>query len=754
MPPVNFHVVFIATSTDEKIRDLNLIASKKNLPLKFFNLRELHALVGVLHNTVEDGNDAEANAGLKLEGVKSKIEKCRDHPQAVEIFLRKHGIDSFDPARIWFGAEDSGVTLPKEIWENLPKKIFDAVPAKTNKLMSELVSRPGVETAPFLSATLGAENIQSLIEEGIKNLARRQNYFIDLSKLEFDDKSAIKMESMALYPDRDDPSLLRPHVITSEGNVTNSYASSPYTDPDKIGGHASNYDYIMPKRNHTKDKRTASEAGLSYIIRHSAREAAISDMIYQINHVSDADHQLASVPFDQRHDLETGIAKNPDPFTVGIMNIGNAAEAANMLMAINTLGYKNPRINHMQAYVQPQDENPPEDALLMDKATFYLSYPERMLAKSDGIVLLPDSVRTATHPEASFPDRQASLDEKLYTLNSLVVAKQLMPRDMKKSIVIINTDHSWDEAIEIHTKLANSQMTKDFNKAIAPQLEGVKITSNGYFDIINGGEYDAAIKAAAVLMKDKSLTYHRVESAPPQTYQEGPDCKDRRDLISIFCSASSENTLLNQHISEITSRYMEKGKGIISGGGDRYAMGAILHGAQSFRKKFRGDLRDMPPVVAISTQPIAASETEKGKLHDDYTYKELTDNIYTRMAKMLVTSEKSVVAPGGAGTMQEWMGFNLLKRKMPEAFGHKKLVIFDPALLPDSSKLTSLKNRVFDKVLSIYFKDEYHVMLTRRPNGHDIQIASTVDSVLNDGKKPAGPWVSDDLRKGGYSAAR
>ena len=742
MGNLNQHVVFIATSTQEKIRDLNLIAQYKQLPITFFNLNQLPELVGVLHNTKEDGENAKDNAGKKLDGVKAKITTCRAHPKDIEAFCRHHGIENYSPERVWFGTEDSGVTLPKEIWSHLPKKIFSAMPDDVRARLEKLTKGPGVETAPFLSAALGSENIRLLIEEGLKNFAKHNNYFIDPAQLQFDEECVIKLENMALPAKNKDNS--GPLVITPEGKTSNNYVYSPYVHSDEIGRQATNYDYVKPKGLSSKSKLTATELGSDYITKHSARANAIDDMVRTINTLVDSKHVLKRAVGDQRYDLVTDIVKEPAEFTVGIVNFSNPVEAADMLQEINQLGIKSWRINHMRAYLANAHEKPRADLSIMDKAIFHLSYPERLLSKSDGVVLLPDSVRMLSHPDQRLPDRLSALDEKLYILNSLVVAKQLSPRDMNKSFVIINTDHSWDDALKIHAKLANCKMTKDYLISIAPRLESLSVTSNGYFDVINGGnahddatsavlKYKAAVKGAAILMKDKSLSYHRANNPSPQTSQEGTPCVDRKDLISVFCSASCENALLNELVSAISFGFAKTGKALICGGGDRYTMGSILEGVQKYRKSLNSGEDDISYIAGISTKPIAASETNNGRLHQDYNYRELTKDIYVRMAKMLIPSEKVIVAPGGAGTMQEWMGLNLLKREMPEVFGNKKLTIFDPNLIPSTSKLMDLQNHVFKSVLKTYFGNQYYAFESgKKPAGLDnISIARTVTEVLN-----------------------
>src|SRR6185312_3703948 len=127
--PIAYHTVFLATSTEEKIRDLNIVAEHKRLPLRFFNLREL---VGTLHNAIEDGGSAKENATKKLKGAKKKIQQCRDNPNAVKAFCEKRGID-YAPERIWFGTEDSGVIMPREIWDHIPAEVFSLLPESTAK---------------------------------------------------------------------------------------------------------------------------------------------------------------------------------------------------------------------------------------------------------------------------------------------------------------------------------------------------------------------------------------------------------------------------------------------------------------------------------------------------------------------------------------------------------------------------------------------------------------------------------------------
>jgi predicted Rossmann-fold nucleotide-binding protein len=193
--------------------------------------------------------------------------------------------------------------------------------------------------------------------------------------------------------------------------------------------------------------------------------------------------------------------------------------------------------------------------------------------------------------------------------------------------------------------------------------------------------------------------------------------------VAIFCSASCENAPLNQYVSKLSKKLVKEKRAIICGGGDRYTMGAILDGVRDAREIFRGkgkytdiELKAKGHITGISTWPIAAAETDKGTISPDYSFRELAGDIYERMAKMLVPAQTVVVAPGGAGTIQEWMGLNILKEKMPGLFKDKKLVVFDPDLLSnpdplsgiggDETPSSSLQNKVFDKILAIVLKGE------------------------------------------------
>lgn len=736
---VKHHAVFLATSTDEKVRDFNIAAEAKHLPISFFNLKDL---VGTLHNTLEDGGSADENAWKKFGGAAAEIAAIRNDPVAIEQFCRQRGIANYAQERVWFATEDSGVTMPQEIWDNIPRDIFSVFSEDVMDRLHKLESGPGVETAPFLSATLGSSNIQQIIAAGFSEYAKKQDYFLSLHEMDnrllFKEESVLKIQNlMPVALDTHDvstPQSLDTYpVLTASGVVYNGYSHSPYSHPDVVGGRASNYKVVFPRRRNPGHK-TAAELGVKYIAQHSARAKLLDDLMVKINEQVQPEHALKPAVGDDKYDLAFGIAAHPEEFVVGMLNAGRHGNRK-MDEALAHEG------NHLKSYLPPHDETPPETSNAVELATFHLSRPERILAKSDGLVLLPDS--------ACPPEERMSLDEKLYMLESIVVAKQLVTRDKDKPVAIVNSDHSWDEAIRIHTALADCQMTKDhalplsyrFLDANPPEgLTGIDaaVTGNGYFSIINRNNYEEGMKAAAFILKDKSLTYHRINEPPPKTSKEGIP-PTQKGLVAIFCSASSENAPLNRFGSEIARRLAEMGKGIICGGGDRYTMGAILDGVKQFRdtcvNMTRNALKKAAYIAGISTYPIAAAETNKGVMPEDYSYRELTENIYERMAKMIVPAETVLIEPGGAGTMQEWMGFNLLKKKMPALCKSKKLVVFDPDLMAHGhqspAEPSSLQNSVFAQVLDIMFQGNANqYRLNSRFNGTGTYVVSTTDEAV------------------------
>jgi len=774
MADIRFHAVFIATSTPEKVRDLNIVAEAKRLPMKFFRLNEL---AGTMHNTLEDGDSAQENSEKKLMGAAKQIERFRKDPVAVREFLLKRGLDC-PPDRIWFGAEDSGVTLPKEIWDNIPQQVFSTLPDEVSERLGKQISGPGVDTAPFLSATLGTANISNIVEQGMAAYVQRghmrakeadENYVPDVPHNAVSPQSLLFREECVISLQQMQPESGEINIpLIAKGTIHNRYADTPYVHPDPVGGQTSNFALVMPRRRNP-GKKTAAELGLEYIGRHSARSAAVDDLARQIHERAEKpENKIVQLEEEQKNELITGLATRPDQydeelklpthtyldmkqfplayFNVGIVG-GNSATLDHELSdrSIHAHQHSEPHLKEAPLHL----EDPTE------LANWYLSWPDRLLKKNDGLILMSDSM--SAHP--------MKLEDKLYLLQSLVVAKQLIPRDMNKQITIINTDHSWDDAIRIHAGLARVAMTKDNAISMSPKLQGVcEITSNSYFDTINKAQSDdAALQAAALLMKERSHSYHRTKDIPPIVSREGtaPEhwghgdhkpaashTKERRqkDKVAIFCSASNENSSLNRFVSDIAYKLVEKGKGIICGGGDRYTMGAILLGVELFRQTLTtlsDRVKKLTAYIAgYSTHPIAASETNEGVMPESYSYRELTTDIYERMAKMMVNANTIMVAPGGAGTIQEWMGFNLLQRKMPEIFRKKKLVVFDPDLLANPEhaaiadevvqRTSSFQNRVFDKVLDIAFHGEtMKYRLNRNFNSSGISIVSSVDEAVS-----------------------
>src|SRR3954470_20967960 len=104
-------LVFLGTSTNEKLRDFKYICEQKSLPIHFLDLRKL---LDAFHSADETGGKYKSNVRAKLGDVENSISMiARD-----EDFLRKkceeYGF-AYDPAHIYFATEDGGVGVCKDI---------------------------------------------------------------------------------------------------------------------------------------------------------------------------------------------------------------------------------------------------------------------------------------------------------------------------------------------------------------------------------------------------------------------------------------------------------------------------------------------------------------------------------------------------------------------------------------------------------------------------------------------------------------
>lgn len=710
-PKAQWHVVFVASSTPEKLRDMQLIAQEKRLPIIFADFREIS---GNFHQVDETAGNFKGNAKLKSEGVKDLIARLHidteDNKRNSTIgrWCEDNGHE-FNPNRIHVLTEDSGFSMPKALWDAVDKT---GIPKETLDRING--DGPGVETGPVLSALLGAGT-----------LYRRLRIAADELGIDINDPNAATARdfSTAVLTN-----LGRGGTHTFQNSVTN-YLMLNQQELDQsqtLGDSATrqvNYRFVRPK---SRLGESANQLGAEYITKYGPRAELVNEVAAAIG----AKKLPSQAPLPERR-----WSRN---FNVAVLHDYDGMKRLNFYdLSERSTGYDMaketaPDVRETQfasalkrpilAYSEPPAK----------QAETILRHIEDMLVASDAVILPP-------HTEA---DDDLTKFQAIYDLMSITVAKQLNPRDSNKPVILLNHRKDgvgyWDDAIKIHYDLANQFFTKEhailLPSSVHDDNEHVTAHSNGYFHVVTGDNMAKLNKAAIAILEKERHGFVPHRHTPEHTEIHGkPADRDERFKVAIFCSASNENTVLNHNVRTLSHDLAAKNFGIVYGGGDKYTMGAVLDGVRDYRRelvkggKSKKDAKAATYIAGISTENIAVSETKNARLSTDLNYSELTKDIYERMAKMLAASDVLVVAPGGAGTVQEWMAAMILRKTVP-AFADKPIIVYNPKLLDDSEK------KVWDTTLNTILGKDYNELSKEERKQRRKELGITLKDNIDDVK--------------------
>jgi predicted Rossmann-fold nucleotide-binding protein len=664
-PPI---VIFVASTTPEKLRDFQAIAESRRVPVHFEDIRKL---IKMFHSIDEVAGKFSGNAEAKLQGIDRYMYRFQHNPEVIEQYCQEHGI-AFKKDHIYFATEDTGFSVPKRVWDAVDKNGIPKEKLRSIEKQGDGVSGPGVETGPVVSATLGGKILAERIFKAVDKVCSPEE---DVKMYEH---STVTMKCLT------DPETAPPMHFYKQ--VTNHLLRPQPGRIDIFDEKIATHHFM--RCNGSRDKSCA-DMGEEYITRYSPRARVVDSIVGRL-----------------REDKKIGIRSQPKSdgpwkpgrrphhdFAVGFLPAQpegpQLADWADQLI-------------HKRQFVLPLTDVAylRDDGALPAPASNYdvLGSVENVVKNSDGILLLP----SASGSEGKTREQQ-DLDEftKLYSLFSLAVAKQLIVRDAEKPMVIMNHKGSWDNAIRIHNELANFGLTKEHNISWPPDVlprNGIRLRSNSYFDIVDGDDYDAVRDTALEIMDKKREAYHRLAddgaSARKPVEEGGFKPEEFKGFkVAIFCSASCENKFLNKNVKSLAYELSKRKFGVVYGGGDRYTMGAVLNGVMQHRKELedRGmleeDARKQAYVAGISTEPIIVVESQFGKFNSGLSYYKQAEDIYQRMGDMLEASDAVVVAPGGAGTVQEWAALLMLKKLRPDAFKDKHMVIYNPPLNNEHQKI-------------------------------------------------------------------
>ena len=713
-------VIFLGSSTPEKLRDYQHICKEKNLPIYFRDVKEL---LDAFHSSEEKTGKFRGNGKEKLQHLQTSIaEMMRKEPEILKQKCREYGIE-YDgknpyPDDFYIASDDGGLIVPKDVWENV-----DKTGISTSLLASIAGDRhnkgggPGAETGPVMSAIGGAQNLMERVLEAAR---KRPNPNVPVI---LTNRAVLTLKSF------------NPGDVFSSKAIDvaeNFYLFEP-SDAKRKGFDPTRKRISTMEYYRTKDdtRQSAADLGKKFVSDHSQNASVI-------------DRLATSLGVRNIERITPLKITPPDEFMVGVLpDTGNMA-SINILTGF--LARKNGEANDFKVHYPDHYYHHADGKVAVSGsqtgARRLLGNIEETIKDSDGFVLMPDDHSTKDEKRHHTTSRQGAAEasarelEKFYTLFSLIVAKQLIARDAQKPIIILNHDGSWDKAIASHMHLVNQGMTKDYNISWPPEIPNLpsdaKIESNSYFDVVTAKDYDESLNVALQLLNKKRDKYQRRHGNEYKEVEHGikPDDADCFK-VAVFCSAGSENEKLNVgNMQKLGYTLSKEGFGIVYGAGDRYTMGEVLNGVSDYRDELIADgmsdeeARKKAWIGGFSTPPILISETKRGEFSTRLSYAKQNKNIYDRMADMIDHANAIVVAPGGAGTLQEWVAPLMLRNLEPQLYKDKPIVVFNPTIIDRSSnRWDKSETQTWDIALKHLLGTDYELLTSHPEKGSAKDVA-------------------------------
>lgn len=514
-------------------------------------------------------------------------------------------------------SEDSGMHLEsKEISRKLQQEVDQKEDTSLrNNVKNSLVlyhdQNPGPEFGPVVNSSLGENGYWQLV-----------NKIID--KYEIRDRGVINASVLALTSfDMTDPQAEQPVHLFSGSNI-NMLLDKPIVEKGEIPNTShylvpvsqgleippsamfkdSKQGPLYPNRGNylalPADKRisnrqfTQDQLGMEYLGQHSARTFATWAL-----------RKNMALP----EGLDLPIPSHP--LRVGVSNWNLRQDFSRIHLPEDNGVVEMPNINFA-------------NRSWVDEA-------EKLCAQSDAYLLCP-------RPTAGDPDRRdAELFQDLFRFFSLIVSKQLVPRDKDKPILVRRDDQSWNACLEIYDHLRHIGMANDQQRIfITPFTDTMELNDHLKRAAENkfAGEYEPPLH-----YKNKGL--------------ELRDCAKQDYNVAVFCSATSKNHGFNEEARQIGRHLAQQGHGMVFGAADKEMMGAARIG---YYHAAREKDQHAGLLIGSSTGDILPIESENPEnVIQSLDMYQHTDTIYRRMQFMMEQSTSFAIYPGGAGTIQELM---------------------------------------------------------------------------------------------------
>ncbi len=276
---------------------------------------------------------------------------------------------------------------------------------------------------------------------------------------------------------------------------------------------------------------------------------------------------------------------------------------------------------------------------------------------------------TLMHDAFLFLPLQHADDENIldiiFMLFSIIVARQLSPRDMEKPLVMVNPDGGYDGVLAVYHDMRQTAMLPDPDQDFIKEVQDM----TGVVPVLEFYRHNFWKETLCV------------QDVPRLSVE-----KSHRFNVAVFCSASARNQVLNQVAYDVGYCLAQQNFGMVYGAGDRQMMGNALKGVLAWKKQTGNEVW----VSGSSTPDIINIESDdkdglKATIAAHGQYVEAGD-IYQRMDFMIRAAHGFVILPGGAGTVQELALLLKLKAENAPEMQGKSIVMYDPLVSVQEQK--------------------------------------------------------------------
>jgi predicted Rossmann-fold nucleotide-binding protein len=612
--------LLVATKTSEKIRELQLM-------LKDYDVRVLRLdPLANFRNPEEISGSFTGNAMEKITEARKALSHAVTKPDFIQALKQNH----IDPQKLFILAEDSGVfiddarLLPFMRDTGLLQQL--GAPDGTTVYADQF---PGVESGPFFNGALGERSFwdsvnhafdlmhavrDELPHEALTDDAQRQ-----MLKARYFPKSAgdgtrpairrMVTSASVLALSRFDPAAPTADkpVLFFAGSNPNQLLDAPAVPQGAVaytGHYLAPSNLQMPEWIAPHDApQTQENLGAKYVLHYAARAQAAQAMI-----------AACGMQKGHTHTQE-------QPLRLGAIQ-PHAVELAAPLERIETL------------------------AAIDFSNSDWVQQAEELCAAHD--------VWLINAPDAQTLTARDKLDA-LFQFSSLIVSKQLVPRDKDKTLIVDDTTAQGKALCELYDSLRCSGMVADqqdlflTRRSNHPQLAPV------------------LQQASRSKFLDITIEVTQEHISPLRSKADGFQ-------VAVFCSATAKNQPLNDDAFAIGEAIAGRGYGLVYGAADREMMGSVRDGFLRGRKEhntqdflFGSSTDDIVKVESKDATAVIASL--------DAYYN--APHIYARMQAMFEQADAFAIIPGGIGTVQELAALLCGKLQGLEAVKDKPIVILN-----------------------------------------------------------------------------